>query len=106
MVLRTKLLTLYSRFLAVFFSWCFAHICFDFGRGPITSPGPAMVLMDRKDLNSKNNNKKVTYPVSTWLVESWHRSAGEQKYIAIKRLNVLRGLTENVIIMFSKAMLQ
>ena len=29
--------------------------CFGLGRGPITPPGPAVVRMDRKDLNS---NKK------------------------------------------------
>ena len=36
----------------VFLLW-FAHLVFDLGRGPITPPGPAMVLMDQKELNSK-----------------------------------------------------
>ena len=32
---------------------------FGLGRGPITSPGPAMVPMDRKDLNSNKIKNKV-----------------------------------------------
>ena len=31
--------------------------CFGSGRGPITPHGPAMVRTDRKDLNSKKENK-------------------------------------------------
>ena len=37
---------------------CFAHLYFGLGRGPIIPPGPAMGLMDRKDLNS-NKNKTI-----------------------------------------------
>ena len=39
--------------LAAFFSVVRPPL-FGLGRGPITPPGPAMVLMDQKDLNSKN----------------------------------------------------
>ena len=39
--------------LAAFFSVVRPPL-FRLGRGPITPPGPAMVLMDRKDLNKKN----------------------------------------------------
>ena len=39
------------------FSWWFVHLGFGLGRGPITPPGPAMVLMDRKELNSKKYEK-------------------------------------------------
>ena len=42
----------------------FAHLCFGLGRGPITSPGPAMVRTDRKDLNS-NRTKKYPPPTQT-----------------------------------------
>ena len=37
--------------LSASFRWWFAHLCLGLGRSPITLPGPAMVLMDRKDLN-------------------------------------------------------
>ena len=40
------------------FLWWFAHLCSGLGRDPITLPSPAMVLMDRRDLNSK---KKTIY---------------------------------------------
>ena len=33
------------------FPRCFAHLCFGLGRGPITTPRPAMALTDRKHLN-------------------------------------------------------
>ena len=33
------------------FFWWFAHVWFGLGRGPTTPPRPAMVFMDRKDLN-------------------------------------------------------
>ena len=36
-----------------YFLWWVAHLCFGLARGPITLPGPAMVLMDQRDLNSK-----------------------------------------------------
>ena len=32
---------------------------FGLGRGPITPPGTAMFLMDRKDLNSKTNKQTI-----------------------------------------------
>ena len=38
-------------------SWWFAHVCFGLGRGPITPPGPAMIITDRKDLNSTKKKK-------------------------------------------------
>ena len=50
-----------SASLAFFHQW-FAHLCFGLGRGPITPPGPAMALMDRKGLNSNKTNKKQTKP--------------------------------------------
>ena len=34
----------------------FAHLCFGLGGGPITPLGPAIVRMDRKDLNSNKEN--------------------------------------------------
>ena len=45
-----------------FFGW-FDRLCFGLGRGPITSPGPAIVLMDRKDLNS-NKTKQKDEPIA------------------------------------------
>ena len=45
-----------SGLLATFCRW-FAHMWSGLGRGPIIPPGPAMVFMDRKDLNSKNNKQ-------------------------------------------------
>ena len=33
------------------FLWWFAHLRFGLERGPIIPPGPAMVLMDQRDLN-------------------------------------------------------
>ena len=44
-----------SAYVGYFHQW-FAHPCFGLGRGPITHPGPAMILMDRRNLNSKNTN--------------------------------------------------
>ena len=38
-----------------YFLWWFAYLYFGLRRGPITPPGPAVVLMDRKDLNLKKN---------------------------------------------------
>ena len=57
----------------------FAHLHFVLGRGAITPPGPAMIRMDRKDLNLKKRisyfrNKKHLHifplPYNVW-PESW-----------------------------------
>ena len=50
-----KLLTCITRPVCILFSRWFAHLCSGLGRGPDTPPGPAMVLMDRKDLNTAKN---------------------------------------------------
>ena len=39
--------------------WGFDHLCFGLGRGSIIPPGPAMVLMDRMDLNLKKIQKAI-----------------------------------------------
>ena len=44
--------------LAAFFRW-FTHLRFGLGRGPITPPGPAVVSMDRKDLNKIKKERSV-----------------------------------------------
>ena len=50
----TQFMFILSLFWLVFLRW-FAHLCFGFGRGPITPPCPAMAGTGRKDLNSKTN---------------------------------------------------
>ena len=38
--------------------------CFDLGRGPITLPGPAMVRMGRRDLNSdKTKQNRINWGI-------------------------------------------
>ena len=54
--------------LRVALMWWFAHLCFGLGRGPITPPDPAMVLMDRRDLNSKTK-KHHTFSVPSQAIE-------------------------------------
>ena len=49
----------YSAFLASFFSPVVRPPYFGLGKGPITPPGPAIVRMDRKYLNSKKTKKKT-----------------------------------------------
>ena len=58
MSVRTATLIPYTRPILATFLWWFAHLYFGPGRGPITPPGPAMVRLDQKDLNSKT--KKLT----------------------------------------------
>ena len=52
---RQQYILTFSAYWATFLRW-FAHPCFGLGSGPITPLGPAMVLMDRRDLNSKPKN--------------------------------------------------
>ena len=52
-----------------FFLWWFAHLCFGLGRGSITPPGPAMVLMNRRGLNPKRK-KKTTKNIGTRTVQA------------------------------------
>ena len=55
-----------------FFHLWFAHLYFGLGRGPITHPCPAMVLMDRKDQNSnKTSIPSLWQPGSTMKCVSW-----------------------------------
>ena len=58
--------------LAVFFFSWFAHPWFGLGRVPITPPGPAMVFVDRKDLNKKKNKKKQGSGMNLFTERSSH----------------------------------
>ena len=40
------------------FFWWFSHLWFGLGRDPITPPDPAMVFIDRNDLNLKKQTKR------------------------------------------------
>ena len=55
---QTKFTPLFSAYLATFPRW-FARLCFGgpLGRDPITPPGPAMVLIDRNNPNSKKTKQ-------------------------------------------------
>ena len=59
-----------SRPIWLLFSRWFAHLCFGLGRGPMTPPDPATVLMDRKDLNS-NKTKLWIDPGSLNMCFRW-----------------------------------
>ena len=54
-----RLFVLISRPIWLLFHRWFAHLCFGLGRGPTTPPGPAMVLMDRKDVNLNKTETKI-----------------------------------------------